>query len=152
MKYLQHAFIAIFLASFPCLTFAKDVKPGQAPHITQDTKLAIVRLLSSEFVWTRKPLPLGDKGIVIKPNGELLPNDAALKMEVESRGEAAKAGQRVQITNVAFKGNDIVLEINGGAKRKTKWYEHIQVGIGDNTAQAPQNQPVPKGTYLAIQF
>src|SRR4051794_26886841 len=113
MKCFRPALTSISLLAFACSGFAKDTKPGQAPPMTNETRLAIIRLLNAEFVWTRKPFPMGEKGIVIKPNGEVAPDDANLKQMVEAQGEAAKAGERVQITNVVFKGSEIRLEING---------------------------------------
>ena len=41
---------------------------------------------------------------------------------------AARPGDRVVITNVIIKESAIVLEINGGPKKKEKWYQHVQVG------------------------
>jgi hypothetical protein len=153
MKYPRRLrFTGMLFIAFSCLGYAKDTKPGQPPPISKDTRLAIIRLLHAEFAWTRKPFPMGDHGLTIKPDGQITPDDANLKQLVEMKGQAAKAGERVQITNVAFKGNDIVLEINGGAKKKTKWYQHIQVGVGGATAQAPQNDEVAKGSYLALEF
>jgi len=95
---------------------------------------------------------MGMQGIVIMPDGRITPDGNDLKMAVAAKGEAVKAGEKVQITNVVFKGNEILLEINGGGKKKTKWYQHIQLGVGNTTAQAPQNDPAPRGTYLALEF
>src|SRR6185312_16372608 len=144
--------LAVLLAIGPQSAFAKDQKPGQAPPISKETKLALVRLLSSEFVWTRKPLPMGEGGIAILPNGDLSPNGDDLNRAVMAKGQAAKQGERVQITNVTLKGSEILLEINGGGKKKTKWYDHLQVGLGGTTAQTPQNTEIPKGSYLAIEY
>jgi hypothetical protein len=145
--------LIVLLAIGQEAAFAKDPKPGQAPRISKETKLAIVRLLSSEFVWTRKPFPLGMEGLVIMPNGDLNPNGPDLERAVAAKGMAVKAGERVQITDVVFKGSEIILEINGGGKKKTKWYQHLQVGMGGATAQAPQPvDPSPRGTYLALEF
>jgi hypothetical protein len=152
MKYSRRALNLVLIFTLSACCLAKDPKSAQAPPISKETKMAITRLLSYEFVWTRKPFPMGMDGITIKPDGQILPDGPGLKMVVESKGEAAKAGERVQITNVVFKGNEIRMEINGGGKKKTKWYQHIQVGVGDVNAQAPQNDPAPKGTYLSLQF
>jgi hypothetical protein len=149
-KFAAIAAILLFLAQ--PFASAKDQKPNQAPPISKQTKLQLTRLLSSEFVWTRKAFPLGNEGIVIMPNGDLNPDGPNLEKAVMARGMAAKAGERVQITDVKFKGSEIVLEINGGSKKKTKWYQHIEVGIGNNTAQAPDSGPAPKGTYLTMEF
>ena len=153
MKVSRRLFSLALIVAISGFGFAKDQKSGQQdPPISKETKQAITRLLSYEFVWTRKPFPLGMQGIIIRPDGQIMPDDASLKMVVDSKGEAAKAGERVQITNVVFKNNEILMEINGGGKKKTKWYQHIQVGVGDTVGQAPQNDPAPKGTYLALQF
>src|SRR5438132_311288 len=112
------------------MAFAQIATADKAPPISKETKLQVIRLLDNEFVWTRKPLPMGDRALTIKQSGEMTPADEDLKRLVMIRGMAAKPGERVQITNVTFKGNDIVLEINNGAKKKRKWYRHVQVGIG----------------------
>lgn len=130
----------------------KDLKQDKPKPISKETRIEVIRLLNAEFVWTRKPLPQGEKGIAIKPNGEVDPNDAELKRLVAIKGQSAKPGERVQITNVVFSGNKIVLEINGGAKKKTKWYQRIQVGVGGATAQAPQPDEKATGSYLALEF
>ena len=49
-------------------------------------------------------------------------------------GFAAKPGDRVVITNVVFKEKSIVLDINGGGKKKQKWYQHVSIGAGGTTA------------------
>src|SRR5262249_7847974 len=48
----------------------------------------------------------------------------------QSHGTAAKVGDKVQITNVVFHEKSIYFELNGGPKKKTKWYQHISVGVG----------------------
>jgi outer membrane protein assembly factor BamE (lipoprotein component of BamABCDE complex) len=57
---------------------------------------------------------------------------------------------------VYFKDNRIIFEINGGPKKKAKWYEHIQIsGMGgaatptDPTADQNLN---PRGSYVALVF
>src|SRR4051812_41020629 len=101
MKYSRRALNLVLLITLTACSFA-DQKSGQAAPISKETKMAITRLLSYEFVWTRKPFPLGMDGITIRPDGQILPDGPGLKMLVESKGEAAKAGERVQITNVVF--------------------------------------------------
>lgn len=129
-----------------------SVVSDKAPPMSKQTRLQIIRLLDNEFAWTRKPLPMGDRAVTIKQSGEMIPGDAELKRLVETRGMAAKAGERVQITNVAFKGNDIVLEVNGGAKKKSKWYQHIQIGVGGATTPDNTTDERAKGTYLSLAF
>src|SRR5436190_978325 len=99
----------------PLMLISASLAFGQSatdkvPPISRQTKLQVIRLLDNEFAWTRKPLPMGDRALTIKQNGEMTPGEADLKRLVATRGMAAKPGERVQITNVSFKGNDIVLE------------------------------------------
>jgi hypothetical protein len=65
-------------------------------------------------------------------------------------------GDKVQITNVVFKEKAVYLEINGGPKKKTKWYDHISVGLGGGTASTPggvdSNQAQATGTAITLQF
>ena len=153
IRSVQFAAVALILLTIANpFAFAKGPKPGQAPPISKETKTQIMRLLSSEFVWTRKPFPMGMEGIVIMPNGDVNPDGPNLERAVAAKGMAAKAGERVQITDVKFKGSEIVLEINGGGKKKSKWYQHVQVGIGGSTGQAPDSGPAPRGTYLTMEF
>src|SRR5437016_3457997 len=146
----QSLFPLIFIAV--SLVFLQSAVADKAPPISRQTKLQVIRLLDNEFAWTRKPLPMGDRALTIKQNGEMTPGDTELKRLVMTRGMAAKPGERVQITNVTFKGNDIVLEINNGSKKKTKWYQHIQIGIGGASTPDNTTDERLKGSYLALEF
>src|SRR5262249_26979643 len=75
--------------------------------------------------------------------------------------ESARAGQfiapgiSIQVTNVTIGDDRIVLEMNGGGRKKKKRFlERIQVGsgggtrpLGNPTAEAP-----PQGSYVTIKF
>jgi hypothetical protein len=62
-------------------------------------------------------------------------------------------GDRVQITNIVFKEKSIYLEINGGPKKKTKWYQHIEVsGMGGSTGGVDPNQAQPTGAAVTLEF
>jgi len=54
------------------------------------------------------------------------PGDAQLFRLAQTNGAAAKVGDRVANTNIVFKEKSIYFEINGGPKKKTKWYQHIE--------------------------
>ena len=119
----------------------------------EDTKMKLVQLLDAEFVHTRKYLPLGDKNTVITPEGLVKPNDAVLFQAMQARGAAAKVGDKVQITNIVFHEKSVYVEINGGPKKKTKWYQHITIsGVGGSAAPMDSNQAQPTGAALTLQF
>src|SRR5581483_7676867 len=63
-------------------------------------------------------------------------------------------GDRVIITNVEVKEKSIVFEINGGSKKRQKWYQHIEIGAGGGTTPvggAPKSLEA-KGSAVTLQF
>lgn len=103
--------------------------------ITPQTRLQLIRSLQSERVFARVLFPQGDKGLKIK-NGVVSPNDMTIAQQVAEFGAAAKPGDRCVITDVKVSEKDIALEINGGPKKKGKWYQHVQIS-GGGGASAP---------------
>lgn len=121
--------------------------------LSEKTKLRLIQLVDAEFVHTRKYLPLGAKDIEVTPEGEVKPGDAKLFQMMQAQGVAAKLGDKVQITNVRFHDKSITFEINGGAKSKSKWYQHIQIsGMGGSTAPTDTNQAAPTGAAVTLHF
>src|SRR5262249_8516073 len=117
--------------------------------VTNNTKMQLIRLLDAEFVHSRKYIPVGDKTLIIGDDGTVKPGDAALFQTAQKIGAAAKVGDRVQITTIVFKEKSIYFEINGGPKRKERWFQHIQIGVGDSGS--PQNAVVVTGAALSIE-
>jgi hypothetical protein len=99
---------------------------NQAPKMTPQTRLLVIRSLQSERVFARILFPQGDKGIKIK-NGVVSPSDMVIAQQVAEYGAAARAGDRCVITDVKVTEKEIVLDLNGGSKKHQKWYQHIQV-------------------------
>jgi hypothetical protein len=124
-------------------------------RLSQTTKMHLIQLMDAEFAHVRKFFPLGDKSIVIDAQGRVTPNDAVLFQQVQTRGAAAKVGDKVQITNVVFHEKSVYVEINGGPKKKTKWYQHISIGVGGaggSTTPIDGNQAQPTGAAFTLQF
>lgn len=122
-------------------------------QISDSTRFQLVQTLNAEFVRVRKVIPVGEKSIVLSPEGELKPPDGRLHQLAMAYGAACHVGDRVKITNVAFKEKGIYLEINGGPKRKSKWYDHISVGMGGGMVGGPDpNQAQPTGAALTLEF
>lgn len=119
--------------------------------VTNTTKMQLIRLLDAEFVHSRKYIPVGDKTVVIGDDGTVKPGDQALFQQSQKVGAAAKVGDRVQITTIVFHEKSIYLEINGGPKRKERWFQHIQIGMGDNTSPVTGTVQVT-GAALSIEF
>jgi hypothetical protein len=123
------------------------------PVLTDGTRMQLIRIMDAEFAHVRKYIPVGEKNIVIGPDGLIKPGDDVLYRMAQSYGAAAKIGDRVQITNIVFHEKSIYLEINGGPKKKTKWYQHIQIsGMGGSTGGTDPNQAQPTGAAMSIEF
>lgn len=108
---------------------AADLKP--------QSRVEILRSLMAEYGTLQAPLPRGDKGLRLQSTGDV--DREKLLHEITQNGTALKSGTVVQITQIQFKDKEIIFEINGGGKSKTKWYERIEVGVGTRTT--PINDP-----------
>lgn len=127
----------------------------QARHrLSEGTKLQLIQLMQAEFVHVRRYLPLGEKNIVIDPEGAVKPGDAQLFQRMQTVGAAAKVGDKVQITNIIFREKTIYLEINGGPKKKSKWYDHISLGVSGTAGIGTQdpNQGQATGAAMTLEF
>ena len=123
------------------------------PKLDEATKMHLIQIIDAELVHSRKYLPLGDKSTTISPEGQVKPGDQQLYTLAQTRGAAAKIGDRVQITNVVFHEKNIYVEINGGPKKKTKWYDHISVGgAGGSTPSQDLNAGAATGSSVTLEF
>ena len=123
------------------------------PRISEATRMLLIQAINAEFARTRKTFPLGYKDITLTTDGALKPGDGRLYQLAMTTGAAAKVGDRIQITNIAFHDKSIYLEINGGPKKKSKWYSHITIsGMGGSAAPSDPNQAQPTGAALSLEF
>ena len=141
-----------------------QTQPDNTPHLkpadldgrqslNDGTKMQLIRVMDAEFVHVRKYFPVGDKSMVIGADGLVKPGDPQLYRMAQTMGAAAKIGDRVQITNIVFHEKSIYLEINGGPKKKSKWYQHIQIsGMGGSAGGVDPNQAQPTGAALTLEF
>ena len=143
---------------------AQQPQPDNTPHLkpvdldnrqnlTDGTRMQLIRVMDAEFVHVRKNFPVGEKNMVIAPDGMVKPGDVELYRMAQIHGAAAKVGDRVQITNIVFHEKSIYFEINGGPKKKTKWYQHIEIsGMGGSTGGVDPNQAQPTGAAVTLEF
>jgi hypothetical protein len=120
--------------------------------LTFDERVEIVRGLMAEYATVKSALPRSKKA---------LPFDSATgsydKQKWDEAGKefgpAARVGDLVQITKVDIDDDKLVLEINGGLKSGRKWYERIEVGMGNRTSPiSSQGTNAPGGTTIAMLF
>ena len=144
---------AILLLSV--LAFGDDKKPSSSPaKMDEATRMQLIRSINAEIVYIRRPFPMGYKGLVIK-DGVVTPGESEVQNMIALYGPAVKPGDQARITSIQFKGDDkIVFEINGGPKKKEKWYNRIQVSAGGATASNPnadQNLNA-RGSSVTLEF
>ncbi|HYG99198.1 MAG TPA: hypothetical protein VD837_08700 [Terriglobales bacterium] len=143
----------VILAATLALADAKSAQSNNKRPMEKETRMLVIRSLNAELVFVRTPFPVGQKGLTIK-NGEITPGGQDLQMLIAQHGMAAKPGDRARITNIEIKKDRIRLEINGGPKKKRKWYQRIQVsGMGGTVPVAPNtDNPNPKGSFVDLVF
>ena len=153
----RKAVLAAALVFLAIPSFAGD--KDKAPKLNDQGRQIIIRNFQAEQCFSHTYFPLGKVGLRITPDGKVTPGPQEVHAMVAQYGPAAKPGDRVKITNVIFKGNSIIFEINGGPVKKKKWYERISVGgMGGDVAPMdksgdPTNLDVNnRGSYIALQF
>jgi hypothetical protein len=138
--------VAALLAgiTLPSNSWGSDLKP--------QSRLAIVRGLTAEYATLKVPLPRGRKGISLSARGQV--DEESLKREIIQNGTALRPNVLVQITQITFQEKEIIFEINGGGRHKSKWYDHVEVGMDPNMT-VPLNQgaaTTPTGSSITLIF
>jgi hypothetical protein len=128
--------------------------PSNAPHITRQTRLEVIRDFEMQVVYARTAFPMGMKGLQLR-EGTVTPNGEELRQDLALFGPAVKPGDPAQISFVQIKEDHIHFEINGGPVRRKKWYQRIQVsGTGGTPVAGSPNesQPNPHGSCVDLYF
>jgi len=128
--------------------------PANAPRMSRQTRLEIIRDFETQIVYSRTAFPMGTKGISLK-DGVTTPSGGELQQALALWGPAVRPGDPAHISYVQIKDDHIHFDINGGPVHRKKWYQHIQVSgaNGQEVQMGPdQTQPNPHGTYLDIYF
>ncbi len=122
--------------------------------MSKQTRLQIIRDFETQIVYTRSAFPMGTKGLKLK-DGVTTPNGPELNQLLALWGPALKPGDPAQISFVQIKNNFIHFDINGGALRRKKWYQHIEVaGANGMPVQLSPNETQQNlhGSYLEVYF
>ncbi|HEU5020982.1 MAG TPA: hypothetical protein VFT60_03800 [Bryobacteraceae bacterium] len=134
---------------------------GPSDKLTDDERIELLRGLMSEYATMKVPLARSKKPLEFHPNGTF---DLKYWEDAYRRfGNAARPGDKIQITKVTFQGDKLLFDINGGLTSGRKWYDRIQINggmTGPTSGQQPANDggPVPIsgtptfGTYIVIDF
>ena len=117
----------------------REKKDSRADRLQPASRLELVRYVSGEFARAVRPLPGGKKGFRTKA-GERV-DEVALRQAVASRGSVANPGDTVQVTRLEFREREIIIDINGGGKQRTRWRDRIQVSVGGMPQVASSGGP-----------
>jgi hypothetical protein len=151
--------LTLFVAAVLVLTLyahaGDDPKsqPSATGKMTPQTRMLVIRNLTAERVFARVLFPQGTKGLEVK-DGKVTPNEASVAQLVAENGAAAQPGDRCVITNVEVREKAIILEINGGPKKRDKWYQHVQAGAnGSMSNVGPANKSLgAHGSVVTLEF
>jgi hypothetical protein len=127
---------------------------GNAPRMSRETRLEIIRDFETQIFYARSAFPMGMKGLILK-DGVATPNGPALQQALALWGPAVRPGDPAHISFVQIKDDHIHFDINGGPVHRKKWYQRVQISgasgtpveMGPNEAQTN-----PHGTYLEVYF
>ena len=122
--------------------------------MSKQTRFEIIRDFETQIVYARTAFPMGTKGLKLK-DGSTTPQGPELQQLLALWGPAVKIGDPAQISFVQIKDDYIHFDINGGAIRRKKWYQHIQVesANGMPVQLSPnESQQNPHGSYLEVYF
>jgi hypothetical protein len=129
--------------------------PDNAPPLTEQSKLQLLRYVDGEYAKVLTPLPGGKDGYHFKAGAPL--DQDSLRKALLAGGAALNVGDSVLITKVEFHDREIQLDINNGPKGKTSWRDrvHLEVGAGlpvsTSTTTTDENAPViPQKTGATI--
>ena len=131
-----------------------SVAEDKKTPLTQQHRLELIRTFNSDLVFIRTEFPMGKTGLTLK-DGKVSPSGDTLRRQLALWGPSVKPGDRAIITRMDLKNDRIHFEINGGPVRKTKWYQHLQVGVGGGTVSPGGGQdPInnPRGSYVDLVF
>src|SRR5438270_3707650 len=136
--------------SLLCRASGKD-----SSQLSEQHRMELIRTFNADLVYIRTEFPMGKVGLTIK-DGKVSPDGTALKQLLAMWGPSVKPGDRAIITQFVLKNDRMHLEINGGPVKKTKWYQHIQVGV-NGAGGTPGGPPAdglnnPRGSYVDLVF
>ena len=119
------------------------------------SRLTLIRFVDGEFARVVQPIPAGKKGFHIRAGAPL--DERALRMALASSGSAINPGDQARITNLEFHDRQIVVDINGGGKGKTRFRDHIHLEVGgmpvsSSTTAAEPTVNTNAGATLYLDF
>lgn len=124
---------------------------ADSKKLTEDQRIELLRGLTAEYAKVKVLLPKSKKPLEVTVEGSW--DQSKWKAAETEFGVAARVKDLIQVTQVSIEKNRIVLELNGGARLKTKWYEHVEIGVGNRTTPISQGRTnAPGGTTISLEY
>src|SRR5580658_9441341 len=120
-------------------------------RLTERGRRELMRDLESEQGFAHRILPLGTT-LTLQANGNLTPRDDQYKEMVYKKGSSAGPGDRIMVTALEFKGDRIVIDLNGGPYPPHRFMRHIQIGIGNMPVQDANLDQGATGCRILLVF
>jgi len=140
-------------------TATADIKTDFTPtnvelpdgRLTERGRRELVRDLESEQGFAHRVLPLGAT-LTLQANGNLTPRDDQYRQVVYKKGQSAGPGDRIVVTALDFKGDRIIIDLNGGPYPPHRFLRHVQIGVGGVMTQNPNLDEQATGCRIALVF
>jgi hypothetical protein len=132
-----------------------------AAHLTDASRMAIIRAVSGEFVRAHIPLPGGKQGLHVSASQPFVPQSdgsqpanafASPHVYIAAHAPAIHQGDHVQITNIEFRDKTIVFDLNGGGKQKWHWRDHLQINAATLPSQGGPPGLEGQGATIFLDF
>jgi len=121
---------------------------ADSKKLTEDQRIELLRGLSAEYAKIQVLLPISKRTLDFHTDGTW--DQKTWKAAEKEYGPAGRVGDLIQVTNVHIEKDRILFELNGGSK--TKWYQHIEAGMGTSTTPINPATNAPGGTTVALVF
>jgi hypothetical protein len=110
-------------------------------------RMDLIRNLESEQGFAHRQLPLG-AGLVLLANGNMTPRDEGYRRMLYEKGTSAAPGDRVEISELKFGSDRIIIDFNGGPYARHRFLSHVSI---DNMPLAQQG-PIATGCRVTLVF
>jgi hypothetical protein len=125
---------------------------ADSKKLTDDQRIEILRGMTAEYAKIKTLLPKSKKPLEFHSDGTW--EHDKWKETGKEMGPAGRVGDLIQVTHVGIEKERILLELNGGGRARSKWTDHIQVGMGNATTpiSGGGQTNAPGGTVIAILY
>jgi hypothetical protein len=113
--------------------------PLPGGHLSERGQRDLVRNLEAEQGFAHRALPMG-AGLTLEANGALSPDPEKYRKMLYQKGQSSAVGDRVIVTALTFKGDRIIVDLNGGPYAKHRFLSHVSFN------DAPVTQPTAQAT------